>query len=209
MWLKTSWTFKGRYFCHHLQKQENQRQIKNKKTKPWRKKCWLFFFSPEKEHPLRTTLMTSSKQHRGQRAVSHLVLYTNLKKDKATETWRGEEAAVKELEKETRMWILKKRCKWWFWVLIGQPIWAAVKSIPEWGGGAGDSGLWSEPTGSLKIHSAGACLCEVVYLSPAPAGPLLSQSAGSLTLSPPASTSVNLRQEFSPHFPDWHLYEVG
>lgn len=69
-----------------------------------KEKCWLFF-SPEKEHPLRTTLMTSSKRHRGQRAVSHLVLYSNLKKKKkkATETQGGEEAEEKELQKETRM----------------------------------------------------------------------------------------------------------
>lgn len=149
--------------------------------------------------------MTSSKRHWGQHAVSHLVLYTNLKKDKATET-RGEEAEKKELEEETRMWILKKRCKWWFWVLIGQPIWAAVKSIPEWGGGAGDSGLWSEPTGSLKIHSAGVCLC---VRSSICHQLQLDHCCPSLLGLTSTSTSVNLRQEFSPHFPDWHLYEVG
>lgn len=148
------------------------------------------------------TLMTSSKRHWGQHAVSHLVLYTNLKKDKATETW-GEEAEEKELEEETRMWILKKRCKWWFWVLIGQPIWAAVKSIPEWGGGVGDSGLWSEPTGSLKIHSAGVCLCVRSSISS------WTTAVPVCWVSPHPTTSVNLRQEFSPHFPDWHLYEVG
>lgn len=48
----------------------------------------LAFFSPEKEHPLRTTLMTSSKRHRGQRAVSHLVLYSNLKKKKKRQSNR-------------------------------------------------------------------------------------------------------------------------
>lgn len=133
-----------------------------------KEKCWLFFLS-QKEHPLRTTLMTSSKRHRGQHAVSHLVLDTNLKKDKATETQGKEKAEEKKLEKETRMWILKKRCKWWFWVLIGQPIWAAVKSIPEWGVGVGwGYGLSPEALGKFTLQEP---VC-------APAGPLLSQSAG-------------------------------
>lgn len=68
-------------FCH-LQKQENRRQIENK-NEPM-KEMLAFFPSPEKQRPPRTTLMTSSKRQRGQRAVPHLVLCTNLKKIKDT-----------------------------------------------------------------------------------------------------------------------------
>lgn len=153
-----------------------------------------FFLSPQKEHPLRRTLMTSSKRQQGQRAVfhavSHLVLFTNLKKrHKATDTGGGEEA---EEEKETGLWILKKGCKWWFWVLIGQPGWAAVKSIPEWGGlGRGTVGYGPSPR-ALKIHSAGTCLGEgysssichqhqLDHSCPSPLG---------VALSPPTFTSV-------------------
>lgn len=66
-----------------------------------------FFFSPEKEHPLRTTLMTSSKRHWGQRAVSHLVLYTNLKKKTKQQRHKGE-------RKQRRNNFRKKQgCEFW------------------------------------------------------------------------------------------------
>lgn len=167
-----------------------------------------FFFSPEKEHPLRTTLMTSSKRHWGQRAVSHLVLYTNLKKKTKQQRHKGE-------RKQRRNNFRKKQgCEFWrsgasdgSGSELANP--SGLLWSPSLSGGGGYGGLWSEPTGSLKIHSAGACLCvrlslchrlQLDHRCPSPPGP---------TSSPPTSTSVNLRQEFSPQFPDWHLYEVG
>lgn len=100
------------------------------------------------------------------------------------------------------MWILKKGCKWWFWVLIGQPsglLWSP--SLSGGGGGSGDSGLWSEPTGSGNSLCRNMFVCEVYSsgTSAAPAGPQLSQCAGSPRL-PRLTRPLNFRQEFSPNF---------
>lgn len=142
-----------------------------------------FFFSPEKEHPLRTTLMTSSKRHWGQRAVSHLVLYTNLKKRQSNRDTRGRGSRGeitsernKDVNSEEAVQVMVLGLNW--------PTHLGCCEVHPWVGG----GIWWVMVWAHRLSENSLCrsmfVCEVESLSPSPAGPPLSQSAGSHLVSP-------------------------
>lgn len=77
MWLKTSWTFKGRSFFLSFTKIGERRTNRKHKGNWWRN-CWLL--SLQRKNVCRDTRMISNKKSSFPRAASRLVLYTNLKK---------------------------------------------------------------------------------------------------------------------------------
>lgn len=144
-----------------------------------------FFFSPEKEHPLRTTLMTSSKRHRGQRAVSHLVLYSNLKKKRQSNRdtrgrgSRGKRTSDrnKDVNFEEAVQVMVLGLNW--------PTHLGCCEVHPWVGGGmvGWAMVWAHRLSENSLCRS-MFVCEVKSLSPSPAGPPLCQSAGSHLVSP-------------------------
>lgn len=163
MWLKTSWTFKGRSFLLSFTKNRRkiERQIENK-TKM--KKLLAFFFPLQRKNVRwgTTTLMTSSNDNKDSslpHAASRLVLYTNLKKgQKATDKEREKEQRRKRSRKKQRGWRILGRGMGVRVLVLGLnwPTHLGCCDVLPWVGGRGAVGygqslraLWDF---SLHVH---------------------------------------------------------
>lgn len=127
--------------------------------------------------------MTSSKRHRGQRAVSHLVLYSNLKKKTKQQRHKGER---KQRRKNFRK---KQGCEFWrSGASDGSGSELANPSGLLWSPSLSGGGIWWVMVWAHRLSENSLCrsmfVCEVESLPPSPAGPPLSQSAGSHLVSP-------------------------